>query len=111
MLLAYFQVFLINHHMSRELFIPIIKQVRAEFADLWIGVNFLGTPGDVAFPILGQLDAEGCHIDGYWADDACVDERNPYLQHRAQSILVARKQSGWDGLYVGGEWQPTCYSD
>jgi len=40
-----------------------------KYPDLWLGVNFLGTPGDKAFPVLGQLKKEGCMVNGYWADD------------------------------------------
>jgi len=34
-----------------------------------------------AFPILGELQAEGCKVDGYWADDARMDER-PFKKQR-----------------------------
>ena len=38
-------VFLINHDFSTAELLPIIKQVRASFPYLWLGVNFLGVTG------------------------------------------------------------------
>lgn len=52
--------FLINHDFPVDQFLPILKEVRAARPDLWIGVNFLDQPGNIAFPILGQLAQVGC---------------------------------------------------
>ncbi|WP_299652366.1 BtpA/SgcQ family protein [uncultured Tateyamaria sp.] len=93
--------FLINHDFSMEEFLPILKEVRAARPDLWLGVNFLDQPGDIAFPILGQLAGDGCQIDAYWADDARIDERVDQ-QDIAEDIARIRKQSGWTGVYLGG---------
>ena len=96
-------VFLINHDFEKEKLIPIIKSIRAEFPDYWIGVNFLAVTGEFAFPILGKLQSEGIFVDGYWADDACIDERcAENNQLIAKKINIIRKESGWQGLYVGG---------
>ena len=38
-------VFLINHDFFAAKLLPIIKQVRASFPYLWLGVNFLGVTG------------------------------------------------------------------
>lgn len=35
----------------------------------------MAVTGEFAFPILGALQAQGTPVDGYWADDACIDER------------------------------------
>jgi uncharacterized protein len=94
-------VFLINHDFPVEPFLPILRAVRAECPNLWLGVNFLAQPGRVAFPILGRLQTEGCQIDAYWADDACMDERQS-TQTEAESIAAIRAASGWQGLYFGG---------
>ena len=94
-------VFLINHDFGMEPFLPILRAVRAARPDMWIGVNFLAQPGDLAFPVLGRLAAEGCGIDAYWADDACINERTD-RQEAAGRIAEARRLSGWDGLYLGG---------
>lgn len=40
-------VFLINHDFLPAVLLPIIKQIRAEFPYLWLGVNFLGVTGTV----------------------------------------------------------------
>jgi uncharacterized protein len=94
-------IFLINHDFPVADFLPILRAVRAGCPDLWIGVNFLAQTGRVAFPILGQLAAENCEIDAYWADDACMDERVS-TQSEAEAIAAIRAASGWRGLYFGG---------
>ncbi len=96
-------VFLINHDFEKEKLVPIIEEMRQAFPDVWIGVNFLAVTGKFAFPILGELQAEGVQVDGYWADDACMDERlSEDDQPEAEEIAAIRKSSGWDGLYIGG---------
>lgn len=96
-------VFLINHDFEKEKLVPIIKEMRQSFPDYWIGVNFLAVTGKFAFPILGALQAEGCQVDGYWADDARMDERRTEDdQPEADEIAAIRESSGWDGLYIGG---------
>jgi uncharacterized protein len=99
-------VFLINHDFGVDEFLPLIRNVRDRFPNLWIGLNFLAVTGLKAFPILGQLQSEGCPIDAYWADDARIDERrSPNDQEEAVSITSARLNSDWNGLYFGG----TCF--
>lgn len=93
--------FLINHDFGMDPFLPILCEIRAARPDMWLGVNFLAQPGDIAFPVLGQLAGEGFDMDAYWADDACIDERTAG-QAAADRIAQARAESGWDGLYFGG---------
>jgi len=93
--------FLINHDFPRETFLPILRAVRTERPDLWLGVNFLGEPGSLAFPVLGQLEQDSIRIDAYWADDACIDER-AQQQSEAEEIRRIRDASGWTGVYLGG---------
>jgi len=96
-------VFLINHDFEKEKLLPIIKDMRLAFPDYWIGVNFLAVTGKFAFPILGELQARGVRVDGYWADDARIDERRAEDdQPEADEIAEIRQASGWDGLYIGG---------
>ncbi|WP_373506322.1 BtpA/SgcQ family protein [Aestuariivirga sp.] len=98
--------FLINHDFGVERFLPIVAHVRERFPALWMGVNFLAVTGRDAFPVLGKLQREGIAVDGYWADDARIDERRPSDdQPEAQDIATAREVSGWNGLYTGG----TCF--
>lgn len=92
--------FLINHDFEPEKFLPIIRDTRAAFPSLWMAVNFLAVTGEHAFPILGQLQADGCQVDAYWADDACIDEDGANVE--AKRIAAARANSGWNGLYFGG---------
>ncbi|RVU38190.1 adenine phosphoribosyltransferase [Hwanghaeella grinnelliae] len=94
-------IFLINHDFGIPPFLPIIRAVRKAFPDLWLGVNFLAVTGADAFPILGELESDGCRVDAYWADDARIDERTA-LQNEAQEIAGTRRNSGWSGLYFGG---------
>ena len=99
-------VFLINHDFPYPQFLPIIRHIRTKFPALWLGVNFLAVTGRDAFPVLGQLQDEGIPVDGYWADDARIDEhRAADDQAEARDIAVARAASAWNGLYTGG----TCF--
>ena len=96
-------VFLINHDFDHEALLPILREVRARFPSLWLGVNFLAVTGRDAFPVLGRLQDEGVEIDAYWADDACIEERAAVEdQAEAAAITAARDASGWQGLYFGG---------
>ena len=98
--------FLINHDFGVDRFLPIIAHVRRKFPALWMGVNFLAVTGKDAFPVLGKLQRDGVLVDGYWADDARIDERRAAdEQTEARDIAVARAASGWNGLYTGG----TCF--
>ena len=96
-------VFLINHDISVETFIPIIRNVRSVFPDLWFGVNFLAVTGRDAFPVLGELAKDGINIDAYWADNARIDENLTIeYQPEAAEIEKVRTKCGWKGLYFGG---------
>lgn len=95
--------FLINHDFPPEAFVPVIKTVRQAYPSLWIGVNFLGVTGDAAFPVLSRLQNEGCAVDAYWADDACIDEHG--ANDKARDIAEVYETAGWGGLYFGG----TCF--
>jgi len=99
-------VFLINHDFPVDEFLPIVREIRRLYPSLWIGLNFLAVPGDRAFPVLAELEGDGCRIDAYWADDACVDEHATLeSQVAANRIRAVREQSGWNGFYMGG----TCF--
>jgi predicted TIM-barrel enzyme len=99
-------VLLINHDITVEAFVPIIRTTRREFPSLWLGVNFLAVTGKDAFPILGSLQQDGVAVDAYWADDARIDEnREVSAQEEAACIQEVRRTSGWTGLYFGG----TCF--
>jgi predicted TIM-barrel enzyme len=94
-------VFLINHDFPKEQLLPILGDLRAEWPGLWLGVNFLAVTGREAFPILSELQAQGCPVDAYWADDARMDERAD-VQAEAEEITRIRAGSGWTGMYFGG---------
>ena len=95
--------FLINHDFEPERFLPIIRDVRAAYPSLWLGVNFLAVTGKNAFPMLGALAEDGVTVDAYWADDACIDEHGQNAE--AREIAQVYEQNGWRGLYFGG----TCF--
>ena len=98
--------FLINHDFAVDRFLRIIAHVRERFPALWMGINFLAVTGKLAFPVLGKLKREGITVDGYWADDARIDERRGHDdQVEAQEIAGALETSGWSGFYTGG----TCF--
>lgn len=93
--------FLINHDFDVETFLPIIRSIRTAYPDFWIGLNFLAVTGLKAFPVLADLEKEGCRIDAYWADDARIDERVDD-QKEADAIAETKDQCGWQGMYFGG---------
>jgi len=96
-------VFLINHDFAYDQLIPVIRHVRQTFPDYWIGVNFLAKTGKIAFPVLAELQNEGVRVDGYWADDARIDERQTASdQSEAEEIAAIKADCGWNGLYFGG---------
>lgn len=96
-------VFLINHDFDVEAFLPIIRSVRIDFPDIWMGLNFLAVTGKDAFPVLANLEKQGHRIDGYWADDARIDEnRRVDDQSEAAEILGVKNNCSWNGLYFGG---------
>ncbi len=96
-------VFLINHDFGIDEFIPIIKATRDRYSDLWLGLNFLAVTGKHAFPIIAELQTEGCPIDAYWGDDARIDEsQTARNQVEAQEIADIYQSCGWSGLYFGG---------
>ena len=94
-------VLLINHNFGVDDFLPIVREIRKQFPALWFGVNFLGVTGAEAFPILAQLQNEGCTIDAYWGDDARINELEDD-QTEAKAISETRLKCGWNGLYFGG---------
>jgi len=99
-------VFLINHDFPVDEFLPIVLETRRRYPSLWIGLNFLAVAGDLAFPILAELERDDCRIDAYWADDACIDEHATLeAQTAAIKIKEIQEQSGWNGFYLGG----TCF--
>ena len=93
--------FLINHDFPVATFLPILREIRAVRPEMWLGINFLAQPGNIAFPILGELAREGADFDAYWADDGCIDERTT-IQTDADDIARVRAESGWKGMYIGG---------
>lgn len=96
-------LFLINHDFGIDEFIPIIREARTAFPQTWIALNFLAVTGKRAFPRLAELESEGIGIDGYWGDDARIDEHSDLAdQPEAMEINRVRQQVGWDGLYFGG---------
>ncbi|MFT5503383.1 MAG: putative TIM-barrel enzyme [Gammaproteobacteria bacterium] len=96
-------VFLINHDFDVDQFLPIVRSVREQFPEFWLGVNFLAVTGKIAFPILAELEKNGCRVDGYWADDARIDESAEIDQQvEAAGILEVKRRCGWGGMYFGG---------
>ena len=91
--------FLINHDFAVERSCPSSPMCGRQFPALWLGVNFLAVTGKLAFPVLGKLKRDGITVDGYWADDARIDERRGHDdQAEAQDIAAALDASGWSGL-------------
>jgi hypothetical protein len=95
--------FLINHDFDYPQLLPIIVRLRERYPALWLGVSFFRVGAAAAFPVLAELARSGAIVDGYWADDARIDEHaGPGHQLEAMAAAAARDQSGWPGLYFGG---------
>ncbi|MEM7343973.1 MAG: BtpA/SgcQ family protein [Chloroflexota bacterium] len=88
-------VFLINHGFGYDKLLEIHDVVTQAFPDWWVGVNCLDLPPHQIFGKLSQ------HVAGVWVDNAGIDEQT-VEQRQAETIEVARRASGWNGLYFGG---------
>jgi len=96
-------VFLINHDFSWKDLIPIVRDMKKKYPNLWIGVNFLGLPSAKMFQIIKENDL---NVQGVWSDNAEIDESKPVdVQPLATKIQIAKQSYGFEGLYFGG----TCF--
>lgn len=75
--------------------LQILREVKAAFPDLWLGVNLLGETAADAFALLDE------NVSGLWTDNAHINELSQ-AQPVADAIQAAREKSGWKGLYFGG---------
>lgn len=89
-------VFLINQGMSTRQLLDFIPEVRQRHADLWIGVNLLGTAPEEVIPLIADQP-----VGGIWSDQAGIDERS-VAQPAGERFQEARRLAGWTGLYFGG---------
>ena len=110
-------VFIINHDFDYPQMLPILRQVRGRFPDVFLGVNFHTLNGNEAFPILGRLAREGVKMDAYWADNACIDHasvdqvstrpRLPFHLSFARACLLRQALAalaGWNRLFLLRDW-------
>jgi uncharacterized protein len=88
-------VFLINHHISHQTLLKIHHELHKQFDDWWVGVNCLDLPPDQVFSAVSK------EVAGIWVDNAHINERTHH-QPEAERTDLARKESGWNGLYFGG---------
>jgi predicted TIM-barrel enzyme len=95
-------VWLIDQGMSEADLLALVREVRALYPSLWIGVNLLAHQPAHA---LAATFSAGVSVDGLWSDNAGIDD-----DHRqaggvypwADEMLAARRTMGWEGLYFGG---------
>jgi len=91
---------LINHHFSWKELVPIVKEMKAQFPDLWIGVNFLGLSSAAMFKVIKENDLD---VQGVWSDNAEILETLPADQQvAAAKIKEVKEATGFTGLYFGG---------
>lgn len=88
-------VFLIDQGMPARDVLALVREVRARYPSLWIGVNLLSRRP--AHALADVTEACGA-IDGLWSDNADVDERGAHAV--AKAFVTARQR--WNGLYFGG---------
>ena len=94
-------MFMINHHFGPDELLPIMRTVRSELPDLWIGVNFLGWRAETCLQALSRLQSEGCTINGLWMDDAGIHAPDD-VSAAASEFQRSRTSAQWKGLYFGG---------
>jgi hypothetical protein len=88
-------VFLINHAGPCPDLLAVHQVVATEFPGWWIGVNCLDMAPASLFAVIGQ------EVSGVWVDNAGIDDSSD-SQDVAEHIALARRASGWQGLYFGG---------
>ena len=88
-------VFLINHGISSDRLFSVLRVVKTEHSDWWVGVNCLGMmPSD----IFHYVDNS---VSGVWVDNGMIDEESVEQPH-AQFVSKVRTEKHWLGLYFGG---------
>lgn len=91
-------IFLISMQGRDDSYIRFVHQtVQEEFPSLWVGVNYLNLMEE-PIEVFANLRP---NIKGAWLDDARINDSGQD-QPEALRIAVAKKESGWDGLYFGG---------
>lgn len=85
-------VWLVNHSIAHGALLATHSIVMHHHPTLWVGVNSLGAnlPWVNAHP----------HVQGMWADNACIDERvfeQPIAERAYQNM-----RERWQGIYFGG---------
>lgn len=100
-------VFLINHMPGgAKRLLEIYTKIRQQFAQEWIGLNFLGIKLEDVFELVPK-DA-----NGLWTDTACIQVEQGKKQSRAASFQIQRQY--WDGIFFGGvnfKYRQSFYSD
>lgn len=85
-------VFLVNHSVPHQSLMKSYRLVAHTYPELWVGANSLGAH-------LSWI-RDQIHVQGMWADNACVDERRedqPIAERAYQNM-----RGEWDGIYFGG---------
>lgn len=86
-------VFLINHGIGFQKFLPIAGEIAAAHPDLFLGVNCQDLrPQDVFYRLPPGIAA-------VWASDAGI---LPHSPETLAAIQQARRETGWEGFYFGG---------
>ena len=88
-------IFLINHNILCNDLLYIYQAVRNIFPDWWIGLNFLDLAPREVFEVIPES------ASAIWTDNAMINEQTEH-QNEPELIAMARKKSGWKGMYFGG---------
>lgn len=86
-------IFLIGHGMPYSDLNPIYENVRKNFPDQWIGLNYLDRGRE-------SLDIIPASANALWADNSGIDDKDV-----SQSVIafnLERRNGPWKGLYFGG---------
>lgn len=94
-------VWLVNHVVPPSRLFDCEKELRRQFPDLWVGLNCLDLPATWV--------SAHTEIQGVWADDAEISERNEVQLYAEKTQQIQRqpmsfldKAPKWQGIYFGG---------
>ena len=87
-------IFLINHAISNIALLKIYQEVRRQYPDRWIGLNFLG------YEVEDAMQALPADANGLWTDHAGIEESGD--NHLPRRWYSEFKKTHPDSTYFGG---------
>lgn len=90
-------VFLVNHRIGFDLLLKIYEEIRDQYPNFWVGLNFLDLSASESLNIIPN------NASGLWVDDAGVyEDRSDPIQIARMNWDTRSWNKDWIGLYFGG---------